>query len=122
MSLTYTKIEPNVLRNTFVVTFSFEHRDADKTTTKEMKVPLSKEKFVHYLAKVSYIAAQINEARTSGESLPEDFKDTAKYNSVWIPVELDCFSRNNMSNYYADMTVESIVYFDEDGEQFEVSK
>lgn len=122
MPLIYTKTRAKPRRNLFVVTFSFEHGDADQRTSHTMDVPLSKEEFVHYLAKAKEISQLIDDARSSGSSLPEDFEDTAKYNGVWISVELDCYARHNMSNYYAGMSVESIEYFDENGEKFEVKE
>lgn len=122
MPLVYTKTRAKARRNLFVVTFSFEHGDADQRTSHDMDVALSKEEFVHYLDKVKDISRQIDDARSSGSSLPGDFEDTAKYKGVWISVELDCFARESMSNYYAAMEVESIVYFDENGEKFEVKE
>jgi hypothetical protein len=122
MSLTYTKTRSKPRRNLFVVTFSFEHGDADQRTNHTVDVPLSKEDLVDYLAKVKDIASQIDDARSSGSELPGDFQDTAKYKDVWISVELDCFASRNMSNYYAAMSVESIEYFDENGEHYEVKE
>lgn len=122
MPLIYTKTRAKPRRNLFVVTFSFEHGDADQTTTHQMDVPLSKEEFVHYLAKVKEISQLIENARSSGSSLPENFEDTAQYNGVSISVELDYYVRRNMSNYYAGMRVDSIEYFDENGEKFEVKE
>lgn len=122
MPLIYTKTRAKPRRNLFVVTFSFEHGDADQRTDHTVDVPLSKEEFVEYLAKVKDIAEQIDYSRSTGKSLPADFEDTAKYKDVWISVELDCFARHNMSNYYAALSVEKIVYFDENGEQFTVTE
>ena len=119
--LIYTKIEPERRSNVFVVTFSFEHGDADKTTTDDMNVPLSKDDFVHYLAKVKEVSTQIDDARSAGQRMPNNFEESANYNGVPILVELDCFARNSMSNYYASMRVQNIVYFDEVGDKFNVT-
>lgn len=122
MPLVYTKVTKQIRRNVFVVTFYFEHGDADKRTTDTMDVHLSKEEMVHYLDKVEEISRLIDDARSSGESLSDDFKETAKYNTTWILVETDCFARQTMSNYYAAMGIESIAYFDENGDEFAVKK
>lgn len=119
--LIYTKIEPERHYNVFLVTFSFEHGDADKTTTDEMLVPLSKEEFVHYLDKVKDVSKQIDDARSCGACMPRHFEDSANYNGVFISIELDCFARVSMSNYYASMRIQNIVYFDEAGDKFNVT-
>lgn len=119
--LIYTKIESKRHYNVFLVTFSFEHGDADKKTTDEVMVPLSKEEFVHYLDKVKDVSKQIDDARSCGECMPTNFEDSANYNGVFISIELDCFARNSMSNYYASMRIQNIVYFDEVGDKFNVT-
>lgn len=119
--LIYTKIEPKRRSNVFVVTFSFEHGDADKKTTDDINVHLSKDDFVHYLAKVKEVSTQINDARSNGQRMPDNFEKSAYYNGVPILVELDCFASNFMSNFYASMDVENIVYFDAVGDKFNVT-
>ena len=120
MPLAYTKITKKTRRSVFVVTFFFEHGDADKRTTDTMDVHLSKDEMVHYLAKVSDISELITDSSSSGYSLPDGFENTANYNGVPILLERDCFYRECGSTYYASMDVERIVYFDENGEEFAV--
>ena len=67
MPLTYTKSPIVVLRNVFVVAFSFEHGDADETTSYNVEIPLSKTEFENYLTKVNAIAEEIRDARSNGE-------------------------------------------------------
>ena len=122
MPLIYTKVTKPIRLNVFVVTFYFEHGDAEERTTDTMDVHLSKEEMVHYLDKVGEISELIADSRSSGESLSDNFEETAKYNTTWIRVETDCFARQTMSNYYAAMGIERIAYFDENGDEFAVKK
>ena len=120
MPLVYTKITKKIRQNVFVVTFRFDHGDANKRTTDTMDVHLSKDEMVHYLAKVSDISELITDASSSGYSLPDDFENTANYNGVPILLERDCFYRECGLKYYASMDVERIFCFDENGEEFAV--
>lgn len=122
MTLLYTIVPPIIRANEFSVVFSYEHGDADKTTTYTMTVRLSKEAFEKYLERVAEVAAQIDESRSTGTSLPDDLEDTLYYEKISIPVELDCFAKAQTSGYYAAMFVESITYFDENGSEFKVTE
>ncbi len=122
MNLTYTKTRAKVRRNVFVVNFQYEHGDADARTQDTKVVPLSKDDFVHYLAKVKAVAGAIRDARSAGAKQPSDFEDAAAYSGVSIPLEHDCYFSMHSSGMYADMRIESILYFDDEGQEFQVTE
>ncbi len=122
MTLIYTKTHAKIRRNVFVVNFEYMHGDADARTKYSKVVPLSKDEFAHYLAKVHEVAGLIYDAQQAGRGQPQEFEDEASYGGVSIPVERDCYASMHSSGMYASMFVESILYFDDEGQEFLVTE
>lgn len=121
MQLIFTPIiKPKLNTCCFSVTFKYEHGDADSSESYTTHISLNKEEFVGYVGKVDEIAAMIANSRSTGESLPDDFDEQAKYAGVSIPLEFDLYAKQYMSGYYAAMEIDSIKYVDEHGIQFDV--
>lgn len=117
MTLIFTPLESDVPANEFHVKFSYEHGDADQTTEYTKKVRLEREAFERWLVKVEEVCDQIDDCSASGTAL-DDLEETATAEGVSIPIELDAYAKMHMSNYYARMSVQEILYFDENGKAF----
>lgn len=122
MNLIYTKTRAKIRRNVFVVNFQYEHGDADSRTQDTKVVPLSKDEFVHYLAKVKEVAGAIRDGNAAGVGQPSGFEDAAEYGGVSIPLERDCYFSMHSSGMYATMRIDSILYFDDEGQEFQVTE
>lgn len=122
MKITYNRVEEPQKNNCFEVEFCFEHGDADSSesyfiTLKDM----AEEEFVNYIQKVDEVSGLIKQSRSTGKTLPGDFEEKAQFNNRYIPVELDAYAKMHMSDYYADMGVGEIYYYNADGIKHKVS-
>ena len=119
MTLIFTPLEPDVPANEFHVKFSYEHGDAEQTTEYTKKVRLNRDAFERWMVKVEEVCDQIDICRSGGTEL-DDLEESAQAEGVSVPVELDSYAKMHMSNYYAAMRVQEILYFDEHGKAFRV--
>ena len=113
-------IKKPVPKGGFRIKFNYTHGDADQTTNATQFFPIPKDDLQLLLDEIGRGSDVIDTSRSRGESVDRDFEENAKFRGTYIPVELDSFAMHSMSNYYADMDWESIVYFDENGNEFDV--
>lgn len=98
MSVSYTQLNEQIKCNGFEFKFSFEHGDAD--SSEEYIIfhqDMTEEQLVDYVKKSNEISNMIDQSRSTGKSLPNDFENLARSNGFYIPVELDCYAKMHMS-------------------------
>ena len=118
MKLKYTPKEINAPHNVFVVKFKFEYGDADVSTCLEKKIKLNEQEFIEYLEKVNECAQDIDDARAYERELPDGFAEDQSCHGVSIPIEYDTHYQDS----YAGLSISSIVYFNENGVEFNVTQ
>lgn len=124
MKITYTKLSEPKPTNCFEVIFSYEHGDADSSSSNTISLEGVDETFLlEYVKKAEEIAHMIDRNRSYGSDLPKYFSESELLNigDYYIPVERDDYAKMNMSNYYAGMGIENIFYYDANGEKFLVT-
>ena len=108
--------------NEFLIHFTFEHGDADATTTWSKRFAFPREELGDFLDCFQGYVDQIENNRSYGTELPADFEETANYKGMTIPMELDSYAKMHMRNYYAAMDIVKIEYFDSEGNKFLVER
>lgn len=117
MTITYTKTNPDQLFDCYKIYFSFEHGDADADTFSEKILAINEDTLIGYVKKVEEISGQIDRSRSSGKDLPSTFEDDCVYEGIDIPVENDVIY-NNVSNYFANMLIDEIRFYDTLGVEY----
>jgi CRISPR/Cas system-associated protein Csm6 len=121
MSVTYTKINDPVKKNCYEIKFEFEHGDADSYSDDMMIFQnMTEEQLVAYVKKSEEISQMIEDSRSEGTDLPDNFRKLAVSDGFEIPVELDNYAKMNISNYYAASGISEIFYYNENSEKFSV--
>lgn len=122
MPVIYTKISDPIKCNGFEFLFNFEHGDADSSEDYSIfHQNMTEEQLVDYVTKSNEISDMIDQSRSTGKSLPNDFENLARSNGFYIPVELDCYAKMHMSGYYAASGISKIFFYNDKGEKFSVS-
>lgn len=118
MQIIYTPKPIKSKQNLYTILFELEHGDADISTEYEMDIKLPEDEFINYILKFKEVQKQIDNHRASGNELPDDFEELAKYNDIRIPIELD--KKYDQSDYYAAISILNIIYYNELGQVFQV--
>jgi hypothetical protein len=115
MNFTFTPIQ-NKLFNCFVLNIALEHGDADVTTYTKVTIDTTAtHKLENYIKAFDAAAEIIDNRRSYGVEIPDDFEDThSKSETYYIPLEYDRTSEG-VSNYYAAISIQSITYYDDFG-------
>lgn len=122
MSVTYTKINEPVKKNCYEIKFEFEHGDGDSYTNDTVIYQnMTEEQLIAYVKKSEEISLMIDDSRSSGRDLPENFETLCVNGNFHIPVELDNYAKMHMSNYYASSGISEIFYYNENSEKFGVT-
>lgn len=116
MKIVYTPISvPPALRDVYVIKFNFEHGDADLTTSEECHFDFGNSSLETYLKMFEEVSEAISYSRSSGVDLPDDFEDTAfvliNGEEEYVPLERDKIYGMNVSNYFAKVSIESILWY-----------
>lgn len=124
IKLKFREVSPTRHYNCFHVYIAYEYGDADHRETKIHELEeFTKDDFILFLQNFFEAARLIDYSRDTGTELP-DLEDQTRFEingrSYLIPTEYDMFARDSMSNYYAEMSIESIKYFDPTGDEYEV--
>jgi negative regulator of genetic competence, sporulation and motility len=119
MEIKYSKVSQTIPKKCFKIEIEYEHGDADSQNTDTVTLKdCSEVDFIEYVKKFDELKEMINHSRSYGEELPDDFESMCKVGKYYIPVELDAYAKMHMSGYYANMRINSISYFNENGEEF----
>lgn len=122
MKIEYQKVTVQKPKNCFKIDVIYEHGDADSSSENNIILREATEhELVGYLEKFREIEKMIDNNRSYGKELPDDFEELIKYKNYIVPVELDDYAKMHMSGYYASMRIKSINYFNENGEEFFVT-
>lgn len=116
---TPTPITASAKRNVYVITVTYEHGDADSKTESRFYVQ-SELELLKFLTEFDSAAEAIRNNRHYGTDLPKGFSD-AVFAQSGIELERDQVYTSS-SNYYAAMSIKSIMFFDDSGAQFRVEK
>ncbi len=122
MPAIYKRVDEPKKKNCYEIKFAFEHGDGDSSTTELVTLKnISEDDFIKYVKKAQDIAEDIYQNRSFGNDLPANFLQNAKMENYNIPIELDNYAKLSVSDYYADMVIEEMHYYDENGIKFKVT-
>lgn len=123
MQLIFTECQEENPKNCYVIKITFEHGDADQYSNEEETLnDFTIEEFKAYHKKFEEVATVIHDNRSSQEALPENFDEFCIFKmndkEAVIPYEYD--GSADMDSYYAKVWIETIAYYDESGNKFDV--
>lgn len=119
MNFIYTPVVARTKRNVYVITVEYEHGDADLSTESTFKVH-SELELLKFLTEFDSAAEAIRNNRHYGTDLPKGFSD-AVFAQSGMELERDQVY-TNANNYFAAMSIKSIMFFDDSGARFRVEK
>ena len=121
MHFTKTEINEKPLKNCYQVIFSYGHGDADADTTNtEVFYNKTEEQMLNYFKKFNEVADAIYAHNCQGQDLPEELKHTNPViEGMDITLEYDLYGKSTFSDTFANMGIDKIYYYDNEGKKFE---
>ncbi len=116
-------------KEVYIVKIGYEHGDADAETHEEVRLEgYSREEAQEYFDEVEKVYQQICDILDRKTDTIDERIITQEYDfelstkrKAYIPIHRDCFS-DVQRDIMAPMSIEEIVYFDEDGDAFDVTE
>ena len=128
MKLTLTKVAPKPkTSNCFHIKVEYSHGDADQDTTETViGQDKTQEQIIDFIETFQRAADIVDSIRSGDDSAYERLgeggneDDSLLVHGMHVSLEHDIFAEG-VSNYFADMRIASIIYFDADGVKFNVT-
>jgi len=125
----FTMRPKNKQTEVYIVQIGYEHGDGDVYTHEEVRLEgYSKQEAQEYFSEVEKVYKEICDFLDGKIDVRDERIVTQEYDfelstkrKAYIPIHRDCFS-DVQDDIMAPMSIEEIVYFDEDGDAFDVTE
>ena len=122
MKAIYTEVLSNN-KNQYVVTIAYEHGDADITTYNTYTLnDVSEDALFDFVKRVNKTAEHIEMNRHYSVKFPDEFYSLTKTDNGLHQFDLEYDKKySSAGEYYAAMSIDSIVYYNHNGTTFDVA-
>lgn len=123
MKLTFTKTAPPIKMNCFEIYVEYQHGDADTSDVEAYTLnTTSHSDLERYIVTFNRVKSAIDDMRAYGSELPDWIKnvDSVIVDGTKFHIQLVSDDFSMRDNYYAEMRILKILFYDETGEEFKV--
>lgn len=121
MKLVKRPMQTKAPKNSYHITVRYSHGDADSQSSHTHKLDnKTEEQIIKFISQFNEVAQAIEDNRSYNSKLPDYIVDSrVKIEDMYLNLEYDQHYSHG-DEYYAGMSIEKFIYYDEKGNPFKV--